>query len=155
MMLERMLFGSRKDRLKPNVLDDEPGLFDVWCKEAVVEKEAAVQETAAAIVKDAGKRREAARKAPSRPCSYQYDGLEERETIVYPEDVNLDDYETIGEDVTRILRYEEPKLFVEVVRRPILRKKSEKNQPSQHLRQAKAPQAVIGGNHVGRKCWQR
>lgn len=134
MMLERMLFGSRKDRLKPNVLDDEPGLFDEWFKEAVVEKEAAVQETAAAIVKDAGKRREAARKAPSRPCSYQYDGLEERETIVYPEDVNLDDYETIGEDVTRILRYEEPKLFVEVVRRPILRMKSEKNQPSQHLR---------------------
>ena len=91
MMLERMLFGSRKDRLKPNVLDDEPGLFDEWFKEE------AVQETAAAIVKDAGKRREAARKAPSRPCSYQYDGLEERETIVYPEDVNLDDYETIGE----------------------------------------------------------
>ena len=79
------------------MLDNESGLFDEWFKEAVVEKEAAVQETAAAIVKDAGKRREAARKAPSRPCSYQYDGLEERETIVYPEDVNLDDYETIGE----------------------------------------------------------
>lgn len=149
MMFERKLFGSSKDRLKPNVSDDEPGLFDEFFKEAVAEKEAAVKETAEAIEKEARKRRESARKAPSRPQRYQYSGLEERETTVCPEGINLADYEKIGEDVTLTLRYEVPKLYVEVIIRPIFRKKSEKNQPNPQICQAKAPQAVIGGNHVG------
>ena len=38
MMLERMLFGSKKDRLKPNVFDDQLGLFDDFFQEAVAEK---------------------------------------------------------------------------------------------------------------------
>ena len=39
MMLERMLFSNKKDRLKPNVFDDQPGLFDDFFQEAVAEKE--------------------------------------------------------------------------------------------------------------------
>ena len=58
MMLERKLFGSSKDRLKPNVSDDEPGLFDEFFKEAVAEKEVALKETAEAIEKEARKRPE-------------------------------------------------------------------------------------------------
>ena len=75
MMLERMLFGSKKDRLKPNVSDDQPGLFDDFFQEAVAEKEAEIRETVEAIEKEAEKRREKARKAPSRPQRYQYYGL--------------------------------------------------------------------------------
>ena len=44
-MLERILYGSKKDRLKQNVSDDQPGLFDDYFKEAVAEKEAAVKNT--------------------------------------------------------------------------------------------------------------
>ena len=44
MMLERMLFGSKKGRLKPNVSDDQPGLFDDFFQEAVAEKEAEIRE---------------------------------------------------------------------------------------------------------------
>ena len=44
-MIERILYGSKKDRLKQNVSDDQPGLFDDYFKEAVAEKEAAVKNT--------------------------------------------------------------------------------------------------------------
>ena len=149
MMLERMLFGSKKDRPKPNVSDGQPGLFDDFFQEAVAEKEAEIKETAEAIEKEADKRREKARKAPSRPQRYQYYGLEERVRIVNPDGLDLSQYEMIGKDCTRILRFEPAKLWVDVIITPIYRHKSDKNQPNPQLCQAKAPQAVIGGNHVG------
>ena len=31
-MLERILYGSKKDRLKQNVSDDQPGLFDDYLR---------------------------------------------------------------------------------------------------------------------------
>ena len=56
MMLERLLFGSRKDRLKPNVTDVQPGLFDGFFKEAMEEKAAEIENTAKTIEKDAQNR---------------------------------------------------------------------------------------------------
>ena len=44
-MIERILYGSKKDRLKQNVSDDQPGIYDDYFKEAVAEKEAAVKNT--------------------------------------------------------------------------------------------------------------
>ena len=148
-MLERMLYGSKRDRLKLNVSDDQPGLFDDFFKEAVTEKEAAIKETVDAIEKESDKRREKARKAPSRPQRYQYYGLEERVRIVNPDGLDLDKYEMIGKDIVRTIHLEPAKLWVEVTITPIYRHKSDKNQPNPQLYQAKAPQAVIGGNHVG------
>ena len=71
MMHEHMLFGSKKDRLKPNVSDDQPGLFDDFFQEAVAEKEAAIKETVEAIEKEADKRREKARKAIYKKKSHE------------------------------------------------------------------------------------
>ena len=149
MMLERMLFGSKKDRLKPNVSDDQPGLFDDFFQEAVAEKEAEIRETVEAIEKEAEKRREKARKAPSRPQRYQCYGLEEQEIILYPDNINPDECDIIGRDVTYVLHYDPAKLSLHKLIRLIFRKKSDKNQPNPQLYQAKAPQAIIGGNHVG------
>ena len=58
-----------------------------------------------AVLATAEKRRLAARKcsASSRPEKYLYSGLEERERVEMPEGINLDDYDKIGEDITRIL----------------------------------------------------
>ena len=96
MMLERLLFGSRKDRLKPNVTDVQPGLFDGFFKEAMEEKAAEIENTAKTIEKDDRKRGESARKTPSRPARYQYCGLEERERTINPEGIDLSDCVIIG-----------------------------------------------------------
>lgn len=149
MMLERMLYGSKKDRRKPNVSDDQPGLFDEFFKEAMAEKAAEIENTAKAIEKDAQKRRKSARKKPQRPDRYQYCGLEERERIINPEGIDLSNCDIIGRDVTRTLHYEKAKVWVDVAIRPIYREKPDKGLPNPRLYQAEATEAVIGGNHVG------
>ena len=153
--LTRMLYGSKKDNLEQEILksleqaDGQPGLFDDYFKEAMAEKAEQIEEAAKEIDKAAEKRRKSAGKTPARPARYQYCGLEERERTVNPEGVDLDNCEVIGKDVTRILRYEKAKVWVDVVIRPIYREKQDKNQPDQRIYQAPALPAVIGGNHVG------
>ena len=89
-----------------------------------------------------------AKTQPSRSSKYQYSGLEERTTVLMPEGVNPDEYDIIGKDVTRVLHRQSAKVWVEVVERPIMRLKADKEQPSPRIEQAAAPEAVIGGNHV-------
>lgn len=147
--LERMLYGRKSDRMARKVVDDQPGLFDNFFKEAMDEKTAMIEQTAKDIEAEADKRRARARKKPSRPSKYQYANLEERTTIVMPDGVDAAKCDIIGKDVTRILHREPAKVWVEIIERPILRMKADKDIPMHHIYQAKAPQAVIGGNHVG------
>ena len=148
--LERMLYGSKSDHIKKNAEPDgQLSLFDDLFKEAIEENAAKIEKAAKEIEAAAAKRRAAAHKQPKRPAKYQYAGLEERTTILMPEDVNAEQCDVIGKDVTRILRREPAKVWVEVVERPILRLKADKQLPNPHIYQAKAPVAVIGGNHVG------
>lgn len=147
--LERMLYGPKSDRRLKRYPDGQPRLFDDQFKEAMDEKTAQIEEAAREIEKEAKQRRAASRKAPSRPAKYQYYGLEERVNTLMPEGVDLSQYDIIGKDVTRILHREPEKVWVEVTERPILRAKADKDQPQPRILQAPAPQAVIGGNHVG------
>ena len=148
--LERMLYGSKPDRVKKQPEDDcQLSLFEDLFKEAVEEKAAEVEKVANEIEAEAKKRRAAARKRPARPAKYSYYGLEERVTVLMPEGVDPDNCDVIGKDVTRILRREPAKVWVEVVERPILRPKADKQSASPCIYQADAPAAVIGGNHVG------
>lgn len=147
--LERMLYGAKSDRLASKVPEDQPGLFDDFFQEAMDEKACQVEQMAKEIEKEAQKRRTSAKKASSRPSTYRYAGLEERTTVLMPEDINVDECDVIGKDVTRILHREPAKLWVEVIERPILRAKTDKNASKPQIYQAKAPQAIIGGNHVG------
>lgn len=147
--LERMLFGAKRDPKASKIAADMPGLFDDLFKKAMDDKAAEIEKAAAEIEKEAQKRRSASRKTPSRPSKYHYHGLEERVTTLMPENVDSEECDIIGKDITRILHREPAKVWVEVVERPILRKKSDKNAPNPHIYQAAAPKAVIGGNHVG------
>ena len=145
--LEKQLYGSKRDKSKGT---DGPTLFDQEFNEAYdarqLELKKAEQEAQAA----AGRRRCEARKraASKRPEKYLYSGLEERERVVMPEGVDLERYEQIGVDTTRILHREPAKVWVEVVRRPVLRLKSDRGLPAPGIVQAPAPVPVIGGNHV-------
>ena len=49
------------------------------------------------------KRRERAKRTPSRPSSYRYAGLEERTTVMIPERVAAGECDIIGKDASRIL----------------------------------------------------
>ena len=80
---------------------------------------------------------------------YRYAGLEERWHTEMPKDINPDDYDVIGKDVTRTLHRDPAKFWVECTERPILRRKADKNAAHPKIVQASAPVPVIGGNHVG------
>ena len=147
--LERRLFGAKSDRLTYVNPDDQPGLFDEMFKEAMDEKASQIDKMADDIEKESQKRRKSAKKKSSRPAKYRYTGLEERTTTIVPENVNIEEYDIIGKDVSRILHYEKAKVWVEIIERPIFRLKEDKNVPAPQICQAKAPEAVIGGNHVG------
>jgi transposase len=147
--LERLLYGTKSDRIASKVPENQPGLFDELFQEAMDEKARQIEQAAKDIEQAAQRRRQAARKSSSRPAKYHYYGLEERTTIIMPEGVDADQYDIIGKDVTRILHREPAKVWVEVIERPILRAKSDKALPNPRICQAKAPQSIIGGNHVG------
>ena len=145
--LERMLYGSKRDKRR-QTLNEGPGLFDDEFNEALDEKQAAIEQTAVEIKTEAEKRRAQSKQKAGRPAKYQYAGLEERKTTVYPEGIDIEQYDVIGCDVTRILHRSPAQVWVEMIERPILRHKSDKNAPSPRIEQAQAPKAVIGGNHV-------
>lgn len=147
--LERRLFGAKSDRLTYVNPDDQPGLFDEMFKEAMDEKASQIDKMADDIEKESQKRRKSAKKNPCRPAKYRYTGLEERTTTMMPGNINIEEYDIIGKDVSRILHYEKAKVWVEIIERPIFRRKEDKNIPAPQICQAKAPEAVIGGNHVG------
>ena len=147
--LERLLYGSKSDRIASKVPANQPGLFDELFQEAMDEKARQIEQSAKEIEKEAQKRRASAKKASSRPASYRYIGLEERITTLMPEGVDAGQCDVIGKDVTRVLHRQPAKVWVEVIERPILRAKADKTLPNPRIYQAEAPKAVIGGNHVG------
>ncbi len=148
--LERLLFGSKSDRMASKAAEaNQPGLFDELFDEAYDERAAQIQQAAQEIKAESEKRRKASKAKPNRPAKYQYYGLEERRREILPQDFDTSLYDKIGQDETRILHREPAKVWVEVIVRPIYRLKSDKNKPSPEILQAQAPEAVIGGNHVG------
>ncbi len=147
--LERLLYGVKSDRLASKVPDNQPGLFDGLFNEAMDEKVRQVEQMAKEIEKEARKRRAVSKTPSSRPSKYRYAGLEERTITLMPEDVNADECDIIGKDVTRILHREPARVWVEVIERPILRARADKDAPAPRIYQAKAPEAIIGGNHIG------
>lgn len=147
MQLKRMLYGSKRDKIAKQ--DDYPSLFDEQFNKAMDERDAAIEKTVKEIKSEAATRRANAKTTPKRPEKYQYHGLEERVVTVMPEGINPSDFVVIGKDTTRILRREPAKVWVEVIERPILRHKDDKNQPSPRIFQAPAAPSIIKGNHVG------
>lgn len=145
--LEQRLFGSKKDRAVPY---DGPTLFDDYFKQAEAERAEALDQAAAEVDAHAAKRRAEAKKPvnANRPSKYLYSGLREETTVKWPEGVDLDEYDVIGRDVTRLLHFRKAEVWVECIERPVLRRKGEKDALRASIVQAPAPAAIIGGNHV-------
>lgn len=146
--LERLLWGGKKDKLIKQS-EEGPTLFDDLFKKAYLEKQQEIQTTIDEVEQEATKRKQRRKSAPNRPSKYSYIGLEEEHRTVYPEGINLEEYDKIGSDVTRILHYTDPRIWVECIHRPILRAKAEKQSITPSILQHPAPSPIIGGNHVG------
>lgn len=146
--LERMLFSSKRDKLKT---ESGPTFFDEEFKMALDERDAKIADAAKEIDSQAKRRQEKASHKPraKRPRNYLYQGLEERRVEVLPDGVeNINGYDVIGEDTTRILHQDPAKVWVEVQVRPVLRPKSDRQSVKPLLLQAPAPYKN-GQTHVG------
>lgn len=145
--LRRRAFSSLKDRAQQY---EGPSLFEEIDQEAELAAAKALEKAAKEVDAEAQKRRVAAREArsPKRPAKYNTYGLPEECRTVWPEGVNLDDYDVIGQDVVRVLHYQPQRMWVEVVITPVLRKKTDKNNPNPEILQAPKPSSVLGGSHV-------
>ena len=147
--LERMQFGSKRDKAPKAAAPREPTFFGELFDKALEEKEREIAKTREEIQREARARRSCKPQKSKRPAEYLYSGLEERWHTEMPTGGNPDDYDIIGRDVTRTLHREPAKLWVECTERPILRRKGEKNAPPPGDNTGPAPVPVIGGNHVG------
>ena len=149
--LERRAFGgSLKDRA---IKYDGPSLFDEYNEETKLAASEKLEKASREIEEVAKKRREEAKaqakERGKRPERYNTYGLSVQEKVVYPEDVNLEEYDIIGQDETNVLHLEPQRLWVEKTITPILRRKSDKNQPNPEIISAPRPHNIIGGGHVG------
>ncbi len=148
--LEKQLFGSKRDKLKGVSPQEGPTLFDEEFNEVYDVRQQELGKAEQQVASTTEERRKLAheRARKNRPEKYLYRGLEERERVVMPEGINLDEFDQIGADTTRILHRDPSKVWVEVVVRPVLRRKSERNNPNSEIVQAPACVPIIGGNHV-------
>lgn len=149
--LQRRAFGgSLKDRA---VKYDGPSLFEEFDEQAQLAAAKELEKATKEVDAAAEKRRQEA-KAQSggrgnRPQSYNTYGLPVEERTVYPEGIDMTQYDVIGQDRTNVLHYEPQRLWVEKTITPILRAKSDKDNPSPQILQAPRPHSIIGGGHVG------
>lgn len=145
--LQRRAFSSMKDRAVPYT---GPTLFDEEFKESELARKQALEQATAEVEAAATKRREQAKRESraKRPQKYLYSGLREEVRTENPIGVNLDEYDVIGVDRTRLLHYRQAEVWVECIERPILRKKADKSAPNPEIVQALPIRPIIGGNHV-------
>ena len=149
--LQRRAFGgSLKDRA---IKFDGPSLFDDIDEEAARAAAKDLEKASKDVDAAAEKRREESKSQSEgrgkRPEKYNTYGLPVREKIIYPEGIDPKDYDVIGRDETNVLHIEPQRLWVEKTITPILRHKSDKEEPTPRILQAERPHSIIGGGHVG------
>ena len=151
--LQRRAFGgSLKDRA---IKYDGPSLFDEVDEKAMLAAKKEL-EKASKDVDEAAQKRRAEAKAQSqgrgnRPEKYNIYGLPVETKTVYPEGVDIDDYDIIGQDETNVLHPEPQRLWVEKTVTPILRLKRDKGAPDPEIR----PGRAAAQHHRRRTCRSR
>ena len=149
--LQRRAYGgSLKDRAMKY---DGPSLFEEYDEQAKLEAAKEMEKVSKEVDEAAEKRRAEARAQAGgrgkRPEKYNTYGLPVQEKTVYPEGINLEEYDVIGQDETNVLHLEPQRLWVEKVITPVLRRKADKDALEQAIVQAPRQHSIIGGGHVG------
>lgn len=132
---------------------DCPSLFEEYDEQAKRAAAEALEKVSKEVDAAAQKRRDEAKAQNKgrgkRPNKYNTYGLPVQTKTVYPEGINLEDYDVIGQDETNVLHLEPQRLWVEKTITPILRLKADKGAPSPQILQSPRPHSIIGGGHVG------
>lgn len=149
--LQRRAFGgSLKDRA---VKYEGPSLFAELDEQANLAAAKEIEKVSKEVDAAAEKRKAEAKAENKgrgkRPEKYNTYGLPVETVKVYPEGINLEEYEEIGQDETNVLHLEPQRLWVVRTITPILRRKADKNASSPVIVQAERPHRIIGGGHVG------
>lgn len=149
--LQRRAYGgSLKDRAMKY---DGPSLFEEYDEQPKLEAAKEMEKVSKEVDEAAEKRRAEARAQAGgrgkRPEKYNTYGLPVQEKTVYPEGINLEEYDVIGQDETNVLHLEPQRLWVEKVITPVLRRKADKDALEQAIVQAPRQHSIIGGGHVG------
>lgn len=149
--LQRRAFGgSLKDRA---VKQEGPSLFDEVDEQAILAAKEELEKASRDVDEAAQKRRAEARAQSGgrgkRPEKYNIYGLPVEVRTVYPEGIDINDYDIIGQDETNVLHLQPQHLWVVKTITPILRLKSDKGAPAPEILQAERPHSIIGGGHVG------
>lgn len=151
--LQRRAFGgSLKDRA---VKYDGPSLFDEFDQTAQLAAAQALEKASKDVEAAAQKRREEVKaqnegkSRGKRPEKYNTYGLPVETEVVYPEGINLEDYDEIGQEVVRTLHIRPQEIFVKKTIIMKMRAKSDKGMPSPKIVQAPKPHSVIRGGHAG------
>ena len=149
-MQRRAFGGSLKDRA---VKFEGPSLFDEVDEQAVLAAAKELEKASGEVDEAAEKRREEAmdqsKGRGKRPEKYNIYGLPVQTKTIYPDGIDINDYDVIGEDETNVLHLEPQRLWVEKTITPILRRKNDKCAPAPEILQAERPHSIIGGGHVG------
>lgn len=155
--LKRLAFGgSLKDRA---IKYEDPSLFDEVDEQALLAAKKEL-EKASGDVDEAAQKRRAEAKAQSegrgkRPEKYNIYGLPVEIRTVYPQGIDIDDYDIIGQDETNVLHLQQQRLWVEKIVTPILRRKTDKGVPAPQILQAERPHSIIGEDMPAPTFWRR
>ena len=123
--LERQLFGRRSEKRLPDYSSGQLSLFDEMQGRVSLEPESGLSSLIEDITKGAAQRREQKQdKAAVQKRSYKIPlPIERRETVVNPENADLNTMIKIGEDVSERLMLDPSKFRVERIIRPIYKEK--------------------------------
>ena len=145
--LERQLFGRRSEKRLPDYPAGQLSLFDAMQGSASLEQERGLCSLIEDMTKEAEQRRKQKRdQAVVRKRSYKIPShIERRETVINPENSDLDTMVKIGEDVSERLMLEPSKFRVERIIRPIYKERHSDSTLSTQIIQAPAKPAILPG----------
>ena len=145
--LERQLFGRRSEKRLPDYSSGQLSLFDEMQGRVSLEPESGLSSLIEDITKGAVQRREQKQdKAAVQKRSYKIPlPIERRETVVNPENADLNTMIKIGEDVSERLMLDPSKFRVERIIRPIYKEKYSRSALSAKIIQAPAKPAILPG----------
>lgn len=150
--LERQLFGRRSEKRLPDYCEAQLSLFDSEQGMKTLELETPEMKSLVdEIMHKAEKRRNASKeKSTTKKRSYKVpQNIERRETVVNPENVDINTMIRIGQDVNERLMIEPSKFWVERIVRPIYKEKQEVHALSTSMVQAPLKNVILPGCIAG------
>ena len=152
--LERQLYGRRSERQLPPIDEAQLSLFDANQGDTVLEEEKRIITT---IIEDIEKKAAIRRNKKKQNATWQKRSyklpadIERRETILFPDNVDVNEMVKIGEDVSERLMLEPSKFWVERIVRPLYRSKEENtsNSTTTVIHQADKSAVILPGCFAG------